>query len=105
MLVALAESSLKQRPSHRTDKWLSPLQKEILAALNDFAFADEHVPMWVKPRDILDRLKGPATPSQRAAVSRALLRLHERDLLVRAAVEGPSGKSFRYARIRNYNSF
>jgi predicted transcriptional regulator len=56
---------------------LSPLQKDILSVLTA-----KHG--WTLPRDIIARLELPATNATRASVSRALHRLCERGLVVRA---------------------
>jgi hypothetical protein len=87
-------------------KGLSPLQKDILAGLAEIPALEESPPgdlsAWARPGQIIGRLKRPSTASNRAAVSKALLRLYERGLVARASGEVASvGMSFRYVRISN----
>jgi hypothetical protein len=85
-------------------KGLSPLQKDILALLEEIPAFEEQpngiISGWATPRQMLAALDRPPTPSNRAALSKALLRLYERGLVARASSELASvGKSFRYVRI------
>ena len=69
------------------------MQHHILAALSS------HRDGWVRPRDILNALGRASTASNRAAVSRALRRLWERDLIEVGHGEIMSaGKSYLYRR-------
>jgi hypothetical protein len=85
---------------------LSPLQKDILAVLEEFParedFPEEgtiNLSSWAHPQRILQRLKRPRTASNRTAVSKALARLVDRGMVAAARGELYSaGKSFFYAR-------
>jgi hypothetical protein len=89
---------------------LSPLQKDILAVLEEFParedFPEEgtiNLSSWAHPQQILQRLKRPPTASNRTAVSKALARLVERGMV--AAARGDlysAGKSFFYVRYRGH---
>ena len=81
---------------------LSPLQRQILAVLERWPTFEQaaHLNDWALPRDIIEGLGLPKSNAARASLSKALLRLHERGLVARAAGEVASvGKSFRYVRI------
>jgi hypothetical protein len=90
-------------------KGLSPLQKDILAVLDEWPSLEmaivqnpDRVNGWALPRDIIRRLDLPSNGAVRASMSRALLRLYERGLVARASGEAAIvGKSFRYLRITN----
>jgi hypothetical protein len=110
-------------PSHRLAKFLfgillaimsltmgrglSPLQKDILAVLEEFPAREDFpeegtisLSSWAHPRQILQRLKRPPTASNRTAVSKALARLVERGMVAAARSDLYSaGKSFFYVRI------
>jgi DNA-binding MarR family transcriptional regulator len=82
---------------------LSPLQTEIMTVLRQWPSAGQATPGWIgnwaRPGDIIERLALPPTNVVRASVSRALRRLCERRLVVRASGEICSvGKSYRYLR-------
>jgi hypothetical protein len=85
-------------------KGLSRLQTDILAALEDWPSLEQAKPgdlgAWALPRDIIAALSRPKTPATRAAISKALARLHARGAVARASGEiAIVGKSFRYLRI------
>ena len=85
-------------------KGLSPLQRDILAVLHEWPSWAEARPHyigdWARPVQIISRLGLPVTMATRVAVSRALLRLCQRELVVRASGEILSvGKGYRYARV------
>lgn len=73
---------------------LSPLQRQILAALDEFAKP-------VYPKQIRDCLDRAPTPSNRAAVSKALDRLLARGLIGSARANFTRGKAYRYASLRH----
>ena len=86
---------------------LSPLQKDILAVLEEFPALEDFpaegtisLSSWAHPQQILQRLKRPPTASNRTAVSKALARLMERGMVAAARGElYAAGKSFFYVRI------
>lgn len=83
---------------------LSALQHDILAVLDGWPALEECLPgslgAWARPSDIIAALGRPRTAATRAAVSKALARLHERGIVARASGELVIvGKSFRYVRI------
>jgi hypothetical protein len=86
---------------------LSPLQKDILAVLEEFPAREDFpeegtlsLSSWAHPQQILQRLKRPPTASNRTAVSKALARLVERGMVAAARGElYAAGKSFFYVRI------
>ena len=90
-------------------KGLSQLQKDVLAVLDDyppledFPRPGEHsLERWARPKQILASLRREPTPSNRAAVSKALDRLYERGLVEKAdAWRMMVGNSKFYVRIRD----
>jgi DNA-binding MarR family transcriptional regulator len=82
-------------------KGLSPLQKEILAVLEQLPSSDQAQPGdWALPRDIIDRLGMPKSGVTSASMSRALLRLCQRGLVERTTGEVANvGQSFLYLRV------
>jgi DNA-binding MarR family transcriptional regulator len=68
---------------------LSPLQTEILTMAEARAIGRTgdagRIGNWARPGDIIERLALPPTNVTRPSVSRALRRLCERDLVVRAS--------------------
>jgi hypothetical protein len=87
-------------------KGLSRLQTDILAVLEEWPSFEQAGPgsvgAWALPRDIIAALRRPKTPATRAAISKALARLHARGAVARASGElAIAGKSFRYVRITN----
>jgi hypothetical protein len=85
-------------------KGLSRLQTDILAVLEGWPSFEQAEPgsvsAWALPRDIIAALRRPKTPSTRAAISKALARLHARGTVARASGNlAIAGKSFRYVRI------
>jgi hypothetical protein len=86
---------------------LSPLQKDILAVLEEFPAREDfpegcaiNLSSWAHPQQILHRLKRPPTASNRTAISKALARLVERGMVAAARGElYAAGKSFFYVRI------
>jgi len=86
-------------------KGLSPLQKEILAVLENWPSLEQQPPGdslkgWARPHAIIRGLGRPNTPATRAAVSKALKRLCQRGLVASeyAQMYNP-GKSRFYVRI------
>jgi hypothetical protein len=85
---------------------LSGLQQEILTALESWPALEEtasgDIGHWAKPGELLRRIGREPTAANRAALSRALLRLYDRGVVARAsghaALVGVS-KSLRYVRI------
>ena len=74
-------------------KGLSPLQRDILAAL------EAQPPGWVPAKEIFEALDLERTPSNRAAVSKALRRLCDRKLIEWGQGEVMSpGKGYLYRR-------
>jgi hypothetical protein len=88
-------------------KGLSPLQKDILAVLDEWPSLESYLESDSKqlgalPRDIIRRLGRLNNGTTRASMSRALLRLHERGLVSRASGIGAmAGKAFQYLKITN----
>jgi hypothetical protein len=88
-------------------KGLSPLQHDILAVLEEFSASEDfsqegHVSLsaWARPRQIMQRLGRTPTPSNRAAISKALDRLCARGLVAHAQAQRViQGHSFFYIRI------
>jgi hypothetical protein len=90
-------------------KGLSSLQHDILGVLENWpSFEDAtlsapgSIGCWAKPGDIIQALGRSKSPASRAAMSKALLRLHQRGLVARAAGEvAAAGMGFRYVRVAN----
>ena len=88
-------------------KGLSPLQKDILAALDRWPLYEQAMTAtpgqlddWAFPRDIIEHLGLPKSGVTSASVSRALSRLCDRGLVARASGKVASvGRSFRYLKI------
>lgn len=99
---------LTAKGPHSMGKGPSPLQNDILALLavwpayvHDATATQLHIGDWARPRDIITGLGRPESAVTSASVSRALARLSERGLVMRAAGQPASvGRAFRYARIR-----
>lgn len=92
-------------------KGLSPLQKNILAVLEEFPAYEEAkvrinshnwIEEWARPRDIMKRLCLPPTASNRAAVSKSLARLWDRGRIVGVSTCCcMQGHGWRYLRVDN----
>lgn len=85
-------------------KGLSQLQRDVIDILGRApsyeATRGDGLSQWLLPRDILKALRREPSASNRAALSKALRRLHERGHVARAAGEmAYAGKAFRYALI------
>ena len=80
---------------------LSPLQKDILAALEEFPALEEvmhtgDLLQWARPSQIMQRLALQPTPSNRVALSKALHRLYVRGRVAKMNGRfGSRGKCFR----------
>jgi hypothetical protein len=91
-------------------KGLSPLQRGILAVLEEFEALEDAQPdargyvsmrAWARPYQVMERLGRPPTPANRAAISTALLRLCKRGLV--HAGQGEivgQGKGYHYCLVR-----
>jgi hypothetical protein len=71
-------------------KGLSPLQRDILAVLEKFEVFEDAQPdaggyvsmrAWARPYQIIEQLGRLPTPANRAAISKALVRLYDRGLV------------------------
>jgi hypothetical protein len=84
----------------------SPLQKDILAVLAEWPAGREglNLKTWARPRDIIQRLGRAPTPATRTAVSKALGRLWQRELVAVARGEIANvGCSYFYRRSSDKN--
>ena len=90
-------------------KGLSPLQKDILAALDRWPLYEQAMTAtpgqlddWAFPRDIIEHLGLPKSGVISVSVSRALSRLCDRGLVARESGNVASvGRSFRYLKMTN----
>jgi hypothetical protein len=83
-------------------KGLSPLQRDVLAVLENYPAFEQlnDFRAWARPQDILARLEREPTKSNRAALSRTLRRLYVRRLVAKSLGGScNAGNSFRYVRI------
>ena len=105
--LAVLDWNIVSRYVSGMEKGLSPFQKDILAALEEWPSLGQQpaggdLSTWARPRDILRALGRPSTPATRVGVMKALARLCERGVVAVASGRlASAAKSRFYVRIAN----